>query len=222
MVRHLSRIPLGIACALLAGCAQPLNAPTPSPRAHATPDRATQQVSQVIGPGGITQNVGGVSQSVGSPFGPGFPFSWGSGAGGNSTTTTVTGPGSVASVTTVTSGGGGQAAYSSTVSGNREDIRASYNVYGPRTLEVSNLSGNIVIVRGPGNRLSFEAIKESGAGPAELGKATIAVSTAGPFSIVSNYLDPNARLNINYLIRVPYNMSIGRVTTGSGTVSINL
>ncbi|MNX46406.1 hypothetical protein D3C86_769450 [compost metagenome] len=222
MVRHLSRIPLGIACALLAGCSQPLSASTPSAQVHATPDRAIQQVSQVIGPGGITQTVGGVSQNIGSPFGPGFPFSWASGAGGNSSTTTVTGPGSVASVTTVSSGGGGQAAYSSTVSGNREEIRAAYNISGPQTLDVSNLSGNIVIVRGPDNTLSFEATKESAAGPGELGKATIAVSSAGPFSISSNYSDPSARLNINYVIHVPSNMSIGRVTTGSGTVTINL
>ncbi|MNL24699.1 hypothetical protein D3C87_1461440 [compost metagenome] len=162
-----------------------------------------------------------MSQTVGSPFGPGFPFAGTSGPGGTSTTTTVTGPGSVASVTTVSSGGDGQTAYSSTVSGNREEIHASYNINGPKALEVSNLNGNITILRSPDNTLTLEAIKESAAGPGELGKATIAITNAGTFSISSNYSDPAARLGINYVIRVPAGMTLGRVTTGSGTVTIN-
>ncbi|HEY9899880.1 MAG TPA: hypothetical protein V6D00_11910 [Pantanalinema sp.] len=220
MLRHLSPLPAGIALFLAtAGCAQPPGTRLePSPAVPAVAGRATQQVSQVIGPGGITQTVGGVSQTVGSPFGPGFPFS---GASGASTTTTVTGPGSVASVTTVTSGGGGQTAYSSTVTGNREEIRAAYSVNGPKTLEVSNLNGNIVITRSPDDTLSFEAIKESSAGPAELGKALIAVSNAGTFSIRTTTSDPGARVGVSYVIRVPAQMSLGAITTGNGTVTIN-
>lgn len=211
---------MGVTLALgIMGCGQAPTAPaeTGPHRPEQGAQRKVQQV-QIVSPGQIFQQMGGVTQQVGGgsswPFGGGWPFggsfSFPSG-GGTSYSSIVTGPGSVSS----------SYSYSSAVSGNREEIRGAYYIGGPKALEVSNVNGNVVITRSPDDNLSITAIKESWAGPEELRKANIVVSDAGAFSIRSNYSDPGAKVGITYDIRIPDRMTIGRVTTGSGTVTIN-
>jgi DUF4097 and DUF4098 domain-containing protein YvlB len=101
-----------------------------------------------------------------------------------------------------------------------ETYRKTIEAEDGATLEVRNRNGSIEISSWDNDYIDVYAIKRSAFGRSELEKVDIRVQSDGDIIIQTEYLQRNARVSVNYEIRVPVGLEVTKVNSSNGRISL--
>jgi DUF4097 and DUF4098 domain-containing protein YvlB len=104
-----------------------------------------------------------------------------------------------------------------------DEFNGEYTINPYTFLSVTNLNGGIDIIGWDGDKVTVNAVKKSTYGTETLNRVNISVSqTENHLEIVTKYPDQKfVQAEVDYTIKVPYNVTIETVTTTNGAIDIN-
>ena len=96
----------------------------------------------------------------------------------------------------------------------------TYSVKPGITISVYNRNGDIDISKWDKDEIEVRALITSNRGKGELDKVEIEVSTDGDMEIRTKYLKKRARVSVDYEIKVPANVIVGRLESSNGRLDL--
>lgn len=104
-----------------------------------------------------------------------------------------------------------------------EYFNGVYIVNSETLFNISNINGQVEITGWEGGNVTINAVKKSSLGEEELNKVNINVSqTENHLEITTEYTGQKTiQASIDYNIKVPYNITIGSITTSNGAIQIS-
>jgi len=88
-------------------------------------------------------------------------------------------------------------------------------------LSVENRNGNVIVRAWEKDSIDIFALKKTRSGKRELKKVNIKIDQTGKMLIKSNYTDENARVSVNYEIKIPKGLVVEQVATENGNVRLS-
>jgi len=106
-----------------------------------------------------------------------------------------------------------------------EEFQQSYDVAAGTVLTVDNQNGNIIVEAWNNDEVEIYAEKVTQFGQSELDKVSIDVTTGNEMTVKTTYTNlfwflSNPRVTVNYRIKVPTDVSVERLETTNGDISL--
>ena len=101
-----------------------------------------------------------------------------------------------------------------------EEFKQTYKVAPDTNLVVHNINGNVNVSKWDNDYVDVYAIKSTRYGKNKLSKVKIEVTTNGDMVIESIYLQKNAKVSVNYTIRIPENIIANLIENSNGNIEI--
>lgn len=102
----------------------------------------------------------------------------------------------------------------------REEFHGTYEVGAGTKIEVYNKNGTVRMSQWGKDSVDVHAIKKTRRGEAELEKVRIEVSTAGEMVVETKYVKKDARVSVDYEIKIPASVLVGHVDNSNGSIEI--
>lgn len=101
-----------------------------------------------------------------------------------------------------------------------EEFYKTYKVKAGTKIEVYNKNGDIDIHKWDKNYVEVHALKSTRHGKDELEKVKIEVNTNGVMVIETKYIKKNAKVSVNYKIKLPANVIVDQIDNKNGKIEI--
>lgn len=101
-----------------------------------------------------------------------------------------------------------------------EEFRETYEVSPGTELQVINVNGDVELNTWDKDYVEVHAIKKTNHDRDELAKVQVEVVTGDVMEIRTEYLERNARVSVDYHIRIPEQVVVQRVSTSNGDIEL--
>jgi hypothetical protein len=101
-----------------------------------------------------------------------------------------------------------------------EEFHKTFAVKPDMELSVENRNGNVIVHAWDQDSVDVFALKKTRSGRRELKKVDVEIDHDEKLLIRSDYRDENARVSVNYEIKVPKDLTIQQVETANGNVRL--
>lgn len=101
-----------------------------------------------------------------------------------------------------------------------EEIRETHKVKPGTELTVVNVNGDIMLTAWDKDYVEVHAVKKTHHGDEELAKVQVEITVADKIEIRTKHLERNARVSVEYDIRVPDNVIVKHLLTSNGDIEL--
>jgi DUF4097 and DUF4098 domain-containing protein YvlB len=101
-----------------------------------------------------------------------------------------------------------------------EEFRETYEVSPGTQLKVINVNGDICLENWDKAYVEVHAVKKTNHDRDELAKVRVDVVTGEAMEIQTEYLEKNARVSVNYQIRIPEGVMVQKISTSNGDIEL--
>lgn len=103
----------------------------------------------------------------------------------------------------------------------KKEYSEKYNSSGIYSLSVENREGSIIIKRWKKDYIDIKVIKNSWNGKKEFDKTEEIIDLKEEMNIKTVYKDENAKIKVDYIIKMPVSVKVGRVLGENGDIIIS-